>query len=132
MPIANSAATDLRDTDRRLRAFANTLLDLTPFWRELGERLAETAQSRWPLRRRTGGLRESLTWGGSRLGRGGVFEATPDRLTFGSALFYGRFAQHGTKHTPRRPIIHVDAPTHTQYLSAWLRDRAAAAGLEVT
>ena len=32
------------------------------FWRELGETLADDAQARWPLRRRTGKLRASLTW----------------------------------------------------------------------
>ena len=129
MPTAISAATDLRDTDRRLRAFANTLLDLTPFWRELGERLADTAQSRWPLRRRTGALRKSLMWAGNKLGRAGVFEATPDRLTFGTSLFYSRFPQHGTRKQRATPLIHIDTPTHTEHLSAWLRDRAAAACL---
>ena len=119
------------DADRRLRTFAQTLADLTPFWRELAERLADTAQARWPLRRRTGRLRKSLTWQGDRLGRGGVLEAEPDRLRFGTDIFYGRFFQHGAKHIRPRPLIHVDEPAHTKHLTAWLRDRAAASGLEV-
>ena len=32
------------DADRRLRTFAQKLTDWTPYWRELAERLAETAQ----------------------------------------------------------------------------------------
>ena len=38
----------------------------------LSEHLADEAQRRWPLRRRTGKLRKSLTWRGNGLGRGGV------------------------------------------------------------
>ena len=130
MPTIN--VTGLADADRHLRTFAHQLIDLTPFWRELGQSLADTAQSRWPLRKRTGTLRRSLTWRGERLGRGGVFEPTPDRLTFGSSLFYGRFSQTGTKHQPIRELIHIDPERHTAALASWLVARAEAAGLEVT
>ena len=131
MPTANIAVTGLRDADQRLRTFSQKLTDLTPFWRELSEHLADEAQRRWPLKRRTGTLRKSLVWHGDRLGRGGVFETSPDRLTFGSAVFYGRFHQHGAKYTLRRPLIHIDEADASSRFSAWARDRASAAGLEV-
>ena len=60
MPTANIAVT--RDADKRLRTFAKNLETLVPFWRELAEHLADEAQSRWPLRRRSGQLRTSLVW----------------------------------------------------------------------
>ena len=70
----------LSKADRALRRFSAQVDDLRPFWRSLGETLADDAQSRWPLKRRTGRLRKSLVWAGSRLGRGGVFESSPDLL----------------------------------------------------
>ena len=121
----------LAQSDSSLRKFADSVEDLRPFWRELGQGLAETIDARWPLRRRTGRLRESLMWAGDRLGRGGIFESDPDRLRFGTSVFYGRFFQHGAKHTPRRPIIHIDESQHSRQLSSWLQARAAAGGLEV-
>ena len=53
--------------DKGLEGLETAALDLRPFWGELGERLADEAQARWPLRRRTGRLRRSLTWRGNRL-----------------------------------------------------------------
>ena len=120
----------ITQADRALREFA-AVGDLRPFWAELGRGLADEAQRRWPLRRRTGKLRESLTWGGSGLRAGGIFESDPDRLRFGSAVFYGRFWQFGTKRQRARPLIHVDADQHSDQLAEWLRDRADEAGLEV-
>ena len=124
-------ATGLAESDRKLRQFAARIIDLRPFWRELGEHLADEAQSRWPLRRWSGKLRTSLTWHSDRLAKHGVFESSPDRLRFGTNVFYSRFHQHGAKHTPRRPLIHVDEADASARFSAWLRDRAARAGLEV-
>ena len=121
----------LGSADTGLRKFARTVDDWRGFWRQLGERLADDTQARWPLRRRTGRLRKSLTWHGDKLGPHGVFEADPDRLKFGSAVFYGRFAQAGTKRQRARPLIHVDAKAHSEQLATWLRDRADRAGLEV-
>ena len=118
--------------DRGLKRLADGVSDLRPFWSELGERLADDAQSRWPLRRRTGRLRRSLVWRGDTLGPRGVFESDPDALRFGSSVFYARFHQDGTKRLPARPLIHVDPGEHTEQLSSWLRARAAAAGVEVT
>ena len=108
------------------------MTDLTPFWSELGETLATEAQARWPLKRRLVKLRRSLTWAGDRLGRGGIFQSDPDRLKFGSAVFYGRFTQLGTLQQRATPLIHIDPEQHTEQLSAWLRSRAVASGLEVT
>ena len=93
--------------------------------------MADEAQSRWPLRRRTGTLRRSLVWHGGRLAKSGVYEASPDRLRFGTGVFYGRFHQHGAKYTPRRPLIHIDVSDASSRFSAWARARAADAGLEV-
>ena len=119
----------LPEVDRGLKGLADGVSDLRPFWAELGERLADTAQSRWPLRRRSGKLRKSLVWAGDRLGRGGIFESDPDRLTFGSSVFYARFHQDGARNLRRRPLIHVNDQEHVEQLSGWLRSRSA---LEVT
>ena len=123
----------LSDGDRALRQFAAQLSDLRPFWRILGQSLSDEAQARWPLRRRSGRLRESLVWQGGKIGRRGVFEAAPDRLAFGTSLFYGTvYAQTGTKRQRQRTLIHVDAKAHSEQLTTWLQARAAASGLEVT
>ena len=122
----------LETADRSLRGFARTVLDLRPFWRELGAHLADESQKRWPLKRRSGKLRRSLVWSGSKLGRGGVFESSPDRLRFGSAVFYARFHQYGTKRLPARPLIFVDETDTSKRLATWLRARAQASGLEIT
>ena len=122
---------NLGQVETRLRRFSDGL-DLRPFWRELGETLADEAQARWPLRRRTGTLRRSLVWSGNRLGRGGVFESSPDRLAIGTSIFYARFAQFGTKRQKATPLIHVDEADASTRLTAWARGRAVAAGLEVS
>ena len=132
MPIIDIRATGLHEADQALDALAAAALDLRPFWSELGADLSRTSQKRWPLRRLSGRLRRSLTWRGSTLGRGGVFEPTPDKLTFGSAVFYARFHQHGARNVPRRELIHVNPARHTAALASWLVARAQRAGLEVT
>ena len=131
MPIVDIRATGIPGHVKALDALAAAAVDLRPFWAELSADLANLAQSRWPLRRRTGKLRRSLTWRGETLGRGGVFEPTPDRLTFGSAVFYGRFHQDGARNVPRRELIHIDETRHRAALAAWLVARAERAGLEV-
>ena len=132
MPIIDIRTTGIRESEKGLDALGRPASDLRPFWSELGRDLANLAQERWPLRRRTGRLRRSLAWRGETLGRGGVFESTPDRLTFGSSLFYSRFSQAGTKRQPRRELIHIEPERHTAALASWLRTRAERAGLEVT
>ena len=131
MPITDIRVTGSRDADRRLRAFAKHLETLVPFWRELSEHLADEAQRRWPLRRRTGKLRKSLTWRGNGLGRGGVYEATANRLAFGTSVFYSRFFQYGTTRQRTTPLIHVDVADARTRLSEWMTARAEASGLEV-
>ena len=132
MPTFRIDVGGLEKADTALRRFARTVDDLRPFWSQLGERLSDEAQRSWPLKRRSGKLRKSLVWRGDKLGPHGIFEADPDRLTFGTAIFYGRFAQTGTKRQRQRTLIHVDAKAHSEQLTTWLRDRAASAGLEVT
>ena len=131
MPTTNIAVTGLASADRHLRAFAKHLENLTPFWATLAEHLADDAQARWPLRRRTGALRKSLVWRGARLGRSGVYEPTATRLIFGTDLFYARFAQYGTKRQRKTPLIHVDEDDARTRLAEWMTARAEAAGLEV-
>ena len=132
MPTPTIHVKGLAEGDKALREFAAGVEDWRPFWRELGEHLADEAQSRWPLRRRTGRLRKSLVWSGQRLGRGGIFESSPNRLEFGTSLFYSRFAQYGTKKQQATPLIHIDEAAISQRLAEWARGRLSAAGLEVT
>ena len=132
MPTLRVDVDGLGQADSALRRFGARILDWRPFWRQLGETLADDAQARWPLRRRSGRLRKSLTWASGRLGKGGVYEASPDKLQFGSAVFYSRFHQFATKQRAARPLIHIDETAHTELLRTWLQARAAAAGLEVT
>ena len=131
MPTLRIDVGGLGSADTGLRKFARTVDDWRGFWRQLGERLADDTQARWPLRRRTGRLRKSLVWRGDTLGPRGIFESSPDRLKFGTALFYGRFAQHGTKRQRATPLVHIDEPAHAELLRTWLQARAAASGLEV-
>ena len=121
----------VREADAALGTFAAAVGDLRPFWSELGEHLADEAQRRWPLRRRTGTLRRSLTWAGTGLKTGGIFESSPNRLEFGTSVFYGRFAQYGTRKQRARPVIHIDEADIGQRLTEWARGRVADAGLEV-
>ena len=121
----------LDESRAKIGKFARDLDDLSPFWRALGENLADTTQARWPLRRKTGRLRTSLEWTGQRLGRGGIYRSAPSRLTFGSSVFYAGFLHHGTKHQPARALIHVDGADIGHRLTAWARERAVTAGLEV-
>ena len=51
MPTLRIDVGGLEKADTALRRFARTVDDLRPFWRELGQTLADDAQSRWPLKR---------------------------------------------------------------------------------
>ena len=115
-----------------LRRFAAQVDDLRPFWRQLGQKLADETQARWPLKKQSGRLRRSLDWHGDRLGPRGIFESAPAQLTFGSAIFYGRFFQSGTARRAARTLIHIDEAQHADQLDSWLRERADKGGLEVT
>ena len=132
MPILDIRATGI--PDKGLDALAAAVLDLRPFWAELAADLARVSQERWPLRRQTGRLRKALTWRGEKLGWGGIYEPTPDRLQFGinASLFYARFSQAGTKRQARRELIHIEPERHRDALASWLVARAERAGLEVT
>ena len=112
----------------QLATFAESLRDLRPFWSRLGEHLSDETQSRWPLRRQSGQLRQSLTWTGQRLGRGGIFKSTPDRLVFGTRVFYAAFHQRGAKHLPVRQLVHVDPDDIGARLNDWAVARARVAG----
>ena len=110
---------------------ARSIRDLSTFWPTLGEAIADKAQRAWPLRRRSGRLRASLTWSGKGLGRGGIYKVDPDALTIGSRIFYGAFSHYGTVHQRRRELLAVDPLDTTRRLSVWARSRVTAAGLEV-
>ena len=118
----------LQKVDRDLGTYAALVSDMRPFWELLGRSLADETERRWPLRRRSGRLRRSLSWAGSRLGRGGIYQPKRDRLIYGSRLFYGHFSQVGTKHQAKRPLIHVDETAIAARLSGWAVDRAKRAG----
>ena len=106
----------LETADRsNLREFAATaFLDLTPFWRELGAHLARRKRNRaGPSADDPDGSAEVFDLGrDSKLGRGGVFESSPDRLLFGSSIFYSAIIhQFGTKRL-------AGAPAHFRRRSA--------------
>ena len=122
----------LEAVDARLATYAAVLTDLRPVWPIIGKSLADESQRRWPLRRRSGRLRKSLTWSGARLGRSGIFQSKREKLVYGSRLFYGVFSQKGTKHQPKRELIHVDESAIGARLGAWATERAERAGLEAT
>ena len=122
----------LERTTQALATYSRDLRDLRPFWELLGRSLADDTARLWPLRRRSGKLRRSLTWAGSRLGRLGIYRSRPDRLTYGSRLFYGAFSQVGTKNQPARPLIHIDQSDIGKRLNSWAVERATAAGFEAT
>ena len=67
MPTFKVDVSGLKTADRGLKRLFASVSDLRPFWRELGQTLADEAQRRWPLKRRSGALRESFD-----LGRQGV------------------------------------------------------------
>ena len=110
---------------------ARSLRDLSSFWPTLGKSIADKAQRAWPLRRRSGKLRASLTWAGEGLGRGGRYEVTSDSLTIGTAVFYGAFSHYGTRRQSKRELITVDESDTTKRLETWARSRVIGAGLEV-
>jgi phage gpG-like protein len=64
-----------------------------------------------PILTRTGDLRESLRWGGSGLGPGGIFQATPSFVVAGTAIPYGKYHQTGTSRMPARPFLPPPDPT---------------------
>ena len=117
----------LEAVDARLATYAAVLTDLRPVWPIIGKSLADESQRRWPLRRRSGRLRKSLTWSGARLGRSGIFQSKREKLVYGSRLFYAAFrskrneASAQTRVDPRRRIRHRRAPGR-------VGDRASRAG----
>ena len=131
-PFRISVDPPLEKVDRDLATFARLTADLRPFWAELGRSLADETERRWPLKRKSGRLRRSLTWARGRLGRGGIYRSRPDRLIFGTRLFYADFSQRGTTRQATRELIHVREDEITTRLTAWAVDRAKQAGLEAT
>ena len=125
MPTLDIRATGIRESGKGLDALGRAASDLTPFWFGLARDLANLAQERWPLRRRTARLRKSLTWRGAIPGprRRVRTDANPGSA-FGSAVFYARFHQHGARNVPRRELIHVNPARHTAALASWLVARA--------
>ena len=110
-----------------------SLRDFSDFWPLLGRAIADKAQSSWPLRRRSGRLRRSLTWAAGRagLGRGGIYEADPDALVIGTGVFYARFSHHATVNQRKRVLLSVDPGDTTARLEKWARSRVQSSGLEV-
>ena len=133
IPIRVDIDPTLEKVDKILSTYAPIVGDLRPFWELLGRSLSDDSAARWPLRRRSGRLRRSLKWSGDGLGRGGIFKTRPDRLLYGTRIFYAAFSQVGTAHQAKRPLIHVNEDEINGRLSAWASERARAAGFsEVT
>ena len=110
---------------------ATALTNLSDFWPGLAESITDKAQRSWPLKRRSGRLRRSLTWSGRGLGKGGRYEPSSDSLIVGTRIFYGAFSHFGTKNQPTRVLLGVDPLDTTKRLEKWARDRVIGAGLEV-
>ena len=71
-------------------------------------------------------LRKSLVWARFAV-RPGRCVRVESRIscTFGTNVFYSRFAQTGTKRQRATPLIHIDEAQHSEQLTTWLRDRAS-------
>jgi phage gpG-like protein len=58
-----------------------------------------------PLLVREGTLRESVRWGGTGVGSGGIFEAYSTFAIVGTTVPYGNYHQYGTSRMPARPFL---------------------------
>ena len=132
MPTPTIHVKGLAESDKALREFAAGVSGLATVLARAGRapgRRSPSALAVTPTVPESSA--RSLDVGGDRLGRGGIFESSPNRLEFGTEIFYARFAQHGTKKQRARRVIHVDETDIGQRLALWAKSRAAAAGLEV-
>ena len=79
-----------------LNRTARSLGDLSEFWPAVGRSIADQTQAAWPLKRRSGRLRRSLSWSArGGLGKAGIYEAKSDSLVIGSSLFLRQFSPAG-------------------------------------
>lgn len=76
-----------------------------------------------PILTATGTLRNSLAWGGAGLGPGGIFEATPHYVRFGTSVPYAAAHQYGSpkRNLPARTfLIKPDPQVFGPLLKQWL------------
>ena len=83
----------------------------------------------WPLRRRSGRLRASLTWSGQGAGpRRNLQGREATRSPSDRNIFYARFSHFGTKHQRKRELLAVDESDTTARLQKWARSRVQSSG----
>ena len=119
---------------RAARSLRRAFQDWRPFWSELGEHLADTAQARWPLRRRSGKLRKSLVWSRrQRLGPWRHFRGIRKsaRIRERTVFYSGnsRNTAPNKQQADGRCCIRIDETDIGQRLALWAKSRAAAAGI---
>jgi len=74
-----------------------------------------------PILVREGDLKESLTWYGSQLGPGGIFDPHPSFVIAGTTIPHGKYHMTGTKHMPARPFMPPPDPAvFGPLLKQWL------------
>lgn len=74
-----------------------------------------------PILVREGRLRESVRWGGTGLGAGGIFQAERQFVVAGTAIPYGQFHQTGTSRMPARPFLPTPDPAvFAPLMKEWL------------
>ena len=70
---------------------------------------------------REGDLQESVRWGGTGLGAGGIFIPTNSAVTAGTSIPYGRFHNKGTNRLPVREFLPTPDPVvFAPLLKTWL------------
>lgn len=103
-------------------------------WEKLSPRY-KAWKDRWypglPILTREGFLRDSLQWTGTHLGPGGVFEAYPTYVIYGTTIPYASAHQKGTARLPARPFMHEPNPEiFGPLLKNWILRNAKKGGLD--
>jgi phage gpG-like protein len=93
-------------------------------WARLSPRYKAWKEQHYPGKTilvREGDLRASVRWSHGRLGAGGIFDAQPRHLIFGTDVPYAAYHQYGTDKMPARPFLPpVDAKEYAPLLRNWI------------
>jgi phage gpG-like protein len=69
----------------------------------------------------TGALQDSLTWSGTEVGPGGIFDTTENYVRVGTTIPYGKYLQEGTSKMVARPFLPAPNPAvFAPILKSWL------------
>ncbi len=104
-------------------------------WRPLSERYARWKAIHFPgktILRRRDVLIGSVTWSGSRPGRGGVFRATETSAEMGTSVRYAVYHNRGTGRLPQRQILFLPTGASEGYgrlMNQFVQDQIASARL---